>query len=381
MRAPLVFVIMLSVAACNRGGDSVEQKREELEKQRRVMEDAQARINELEREIAALDPSAAAAPVRNVLVTVEPLQPRTFAHYLEVRGTIESRRNITLSAESPGIVQRIPVREGDEVSRGQLLINQDSEVMQRNLAELQTSLDLATNVYERQARLWQQNIGTEVQYLQAKNNKESIEQRIRSLRAQIDRTNIRAPFSGVVDQVMIREGENAMPGTPLVRVVGMEDMYVQADVSEVYLDRIRPGDSVLVQVPSINLERRAVIRAVSRVINPQNRTFSVEVALPGASQLRPKMLAVVQIRDFVRENAVVVPANLIQQDRRSDFIYVARQSGNRYLARRVNIERGPTFRNQTLVTEGLQGNELLIRDGFREVADSVAVQIVQDSLR
>jgi membrane fusion protein, multidrug efflux system len=381
MRALYIIVFALSMAACSRGEATLEEKREELEKQRRVMENAQARINELEREIAVLDPGAVAAPSRNVLVTVQELEPRTFSNYLEVRGIVESRRNITISAENPGVVQRIAVREGDEVRRGQVLLQQDNEVMQRNRAELQTSLDLATTVYERQARLWEQNIGTEVQYLQAKNNKESIEQRLRSLQAQIDRTSPRAPFNGVVDQVMIREGENAMPGTPMVRIVGLEDMYVQADVSEVYMERIRSGDSALVQIPSMNLERRAVIRAVSRVINPQNRTFSVEIALPGASQLRPKMLAVVQIQDFVKENAIVVPSNIIQQDRRSNYIFVAQPSGNRHLARRVNIERGPTFRNQTLVTSGLQGNELLIRDGFREVADSVAVQIVQDTLR
>jgi membrane fusion protein, multidrug efflux system len=317
-----------------------------------------------------------------VLVTVQSLEPRTFSNYLEVRGIVESRRNIALSAESPGIIQRIAVREGDEVRRGQVLVTQDNEILQRNMAELQTSLELARTVYERQARLWEQNIGTEVQYLQARNNKESIEQRIRSLQAQVDRTTIRAPFNGVVDQVMIREGENAMPGMPVIRVVGMEEMYVQADVSEVYLDRIQPGDSALIQIPSINLERRSVIRAVSRVINPQNRTFTVEVALPGGGgQLRPKMLAVVQIQDFVRENAIVVPANLIQQDRRSNYLFIAQPSGNRHLARRVNIERGPTFRNQTLVTAGLQGNELLIRDGFREVADSMTVQVVQDTLR
>jgi RND family efflux transporter MFP subunit len=345
------------------------------------MNELNQKISSLEQEIATMDPSFAQQNRKSTLVTTVPVQTKTFRHFVEVRGSVASRKNVTLSAEVPGRIQAVQVTEGQIVSKGQVLLTLDAETTQNNIKELETSLELATTRFERQANLWEKKIGTEIQYLEAKNQKESLERRLATARSQLAQTVIRAPFGGTIDRVMARVGEMAQPGVPLVRIVSLTDMYVEADLSESLLGKFHEGDSVEVRFPSLNKTVQSTINAIGQVIDPNNRTFTVEIRLPANNELfRPNLLTVIKISDFEAKEAVVVPTNLIQTDNSGDFIYIAKQKEEVMEAEKIHVKRGLTYENETMITSGLQGDEKLIREGFREVAEGVAVREAEQNI-
>ncbi|SDL98310.1 RND family efflux transporter, MFP subunit [Catalinimonas alkaloidigena] len=371
----LTILTLATLAACS-SGDELEKKKAQLSEYESQVTELEGKITELRTEIAALDPTF--AEERSVLVATQPVERKNFAHFIEVRGTVMSNQNITIGAETAGMVQQIPVREGERVRKGQLLASIDADVMNQNIAELKSQLELARTVFEKRERLWKQNIGTEVQYLESKANRDALESRLRSLQSQLGKAQVRAPFNGVVDEIMLREGENAMPGVPLMRIVALDEVYVEADIPEAYLGQIKQGDEVMLQFPSLgDSAYTGRIRAVSQVIKADNRTFPVEISLSNTNrQLQPNMLAVVKIKDYSAPDAVVIPTQYIRQERGQDVVFVLNGPKEKQFAKRVAIERGLNYQNETQVKSGLQGNEQLITDGFRDVVDSMRVQVV-----
>ncbi len=366
---------LLLLAAC--GGeqpDGLEGKKAQLQEYKQEVRELQDNIKNLEEEISMEDPDFLNTGRNATLVTTIDVENQTFEHFVEVRGSVTSRRNVTVSAQAPAMVMNVSVDEGQEVKKGELLLRQDAETLLRNIEELKTSLELAETRFRRQTNLWEQNIGTEFQYLEAKNAKESLERKLASLNSQLNNYYIRAPFSSTVDEVFIKEGEMAQPGVPLLRLVSLRNMYIEADISETYLGEFEKGDSVIVYFPSLDKNVRSVISSVGQVINENNRTFKVEVKLPNdESLLRPNLMAVVRLQDFIEEDALIVPTNLILSDQRGDFVYVAAPSaeGDNYVAQKQHIQRGKTYKDKTMVQSGLQGNERLIDQGFREVAEGI----------
>ena len=367
-------VALVTLLACGDSGDDLAAKKNELDSYRSELKELKTKIASLEEEIAAEDPSAVNQD-KATLVTTMAVPTKTFRHYLEVRGSVTSEKNVLVSARVPAVVERVVVQEGDRVRKGQVLLVQDAKTIRRSIDELRTSLELATTRFERQKNLWDKKIGTEIQYLEAKNNKESLERRIASTQAQLDDYTIRAPFSGTVDDVLVKQGEITQPGTPLVQLVSLEDMYINADVSEAYLGKFDVGDSVEVTFPSLNQSLMSTISAIGEVINQNNRTFTIEVKLPNeTSLLRPNLLAVLRIEDFHQPDAVVVPANLILSDNQGDYVYVAEEKNGQLTATKKSVERGMTYDSETLITTGLSGGEQLIREGFRDVAEGMNVK-------
>ncbi len=375
MKLHYIFLITAGfcMTACQEQG--LDQKKSELEKYKQESQELNVKIKSLEQEIAQQDPAFAQEARRSTLVTTKPVEKRPFSHYLEVTGSLQSRQNIVLSAEAGGIVEKIVVREGDPVKKGQIVVRLDGETNQRSIEELETSLELANTVFERQSRLWEQGVGSEMQYLEAKNNKESLERRLASATSQLDKTVVRAPFSGTVESLLVREGESMMQGNPIMRIVSMNDMYIEADVSESFVGAFQKGDSVKVRFPSMTKTFTSTISAIGQVIKEENRTFRVEVRLPNEDFIvKPNLLAVLKIEDYRNENAVVIPTNLIQRDNQGDYIYIAKNGNNTATAEKVHITRGRTAENYTEVLEGLQGNEKLIDKGFREVASGMNIK-------
>ena len=367
------------LAACGGADSGLDSKKAELKEYREELKELKSKISSLEEEIAAEDPTALNRD-KATLVTTERVPTKTFRHFLEVRGSVTSDRNITISAEAPAMVQRVLVQEGERVKKGQVLVRQDAETSRRGLEELQTSLELATTRFERQKKLWDQNIGTEIQFLEAKNAKETLERRIASARSQLANYTIRAPFAGSVDKVFIKEGEMAQPGVPMVRLVSLQDMFIEADVSESYLGEFEVGDTAAVTFPSLNQSLTSTISSIGEVIDQNNRTFSIEVRLPGnAKLLRPNLLAVLRIEDFHEPDAVVVPTNLILSDNRGDYVYVAAEKDGQLTAVKKPVERGLTYNSETLITSGLTGDEQLIVEGFREVAEGMTIKEAEKS--
>lgn len=369
----LVALVAL-LTAC--GADGVEQKKAQLMKHKEELHELKIKINQLEKELTEIDPEYAKEQDKSTLVTVLNLTEKPFAHFMDVRGTVESRKNVTLSAETMGRILKINVKEGDYVQVGQTLLIIDAEVIRKNIEELKTALELAETVYAKQANLWKNNIGTEIQYLQAKNNKESLERRLATAYSQLQLATVKAPFSGHVDKVLVKEGEMASPGFPLFRIVSLQDMYVQADVSERYIGKFRKGDSVGIIFPSLNKELSSQIYSLSQVIDQQNRTFSVEVSLPGEGNLfRPNQLSVLRMRDYSNPNALVVPSEIIQKDNHGEYVFVAEKNGEKLVAKKRHIKRGVSYNNETEVLDGLTSNDKVIFKGYRNVSDGVAIKI------
>ena len=369
---------LLLVSACGGNQDELSEKKSQLQEYRAEAKELKSKIASLEEAIAAQD-STFGRQDKATLVTTLPVSTKNFEHFLEVRGSVESEQNVTMSAEAPGVVERILVQEGDQVKRGQVLMTQDSETIRRNIEELKTSLELATTVYERQKNLWDQKIGTEIQFLQAKNNKESLERRIASAQSQLGNYIIRAPFAGSVDNVIIKEGEMAQPGLPLLRLVSLQDMHIEADVSEAYLGKFAVGDSVQVTFPSLNKTITSTISAVGQVIDQNNRTFSIEVKLPSREDmLRPNLLAVVKIKDFEQQEAIVVPTNLILNDNQGDFVYAVQENGGVAVATKKPVKRGLSYEGETLVESGLSAGDRLVDEGFRNVAEGTQLKVTEN---
>jgi len=373
-----MVILVLLAAAC--APSDLEQKKAELKKHKKKVVELNAKIDQLENEIASLDPSFAKANREATLITTHKVTKGTFKHYIEVSGSVESRRNISVSSETMGSAENIYITEGDQVRKGQILIKLDDEVLKNTIKELETSLELAQTVYKRQKNLWDKNIGTEIQYLEAKNQVESLESRLATTRSQLDKTTLRAPFNGSVDKVFIKEGEMAQPGVPLARIVSLQDMYIEADLSETYIGMFEKGQPVEINFPTQGASFSSNISAVGRVIDKNNRTFSVEVALPPIDfMIKPNMVAILKMQDFMAEDAVIVPTNLIQMDKQGEYIYVVQNSDSLNIAKKIKISRGKTYKNLTMVESGLSGNEVLVDKGFREVADGHVVKEVQEN--
>ena len=292
---------------------------------------------------------------------------------MELTGSVLSKKNVNISAESAGRILEIPAIEGMRVSRGQVLAKIDSEPLERNLEEMQNSLDLATTIFQKQERLWNQKIGTEIQYLEAKNRKEGLEKSLAAMKIQLGRAFVRAPFNGTIENIQVRIGELVQPGTPMFQFVGESDIFIQADVSESFVGVLKKGDSVEVKFPSLNKSINTKVSAVGGIINPNNRTFNVEVILPNMTDVKPNMISVLKIKDYVNKVGVVVPAHLILSDTQGDYVFIVENG----VAKKKYVKRGLTFGDETEILEGLSGIETLVDKGFREVGDNFSVTVAK----
>lgn len=376
-KLPSILLVLLTVVAVSCGGNTndTEAKKAQLVELKKQVADLNTQIRTLEKEIAEADPSS----VRGNETLVATMVPgrQNFERFMQLRGSVQSRKNVTLSAETMGAIQSLPATEGKKVNAGELLVALDGSILRNSIKEVETQLALAKVVYERQENLWKQKIGTEIQYLEAKSNYESLTQRKQTLLAQLDQTLVVAPFSGTVDAVFVRSGEVVQPGMPLVRLVSKNDMYVSADVSEAHLGKFKVGDKVEVNIPGTDVKCLSTVRSVGSVINQNNRTFQLEVTIPEslAGKFRPNQVAVVKIADYRAEGAVIVPSNAILSGSKNKYVYTAVNSGEGMEARKVVIEPGQTSGGFTEIKSGLTGDEQVIVKGHREIAEGSALRI------
>jgi RND family efflux transporter MFP subunit len=364
------LALLLGMAACNGGGNDKEAQLAELKKQQ----------TEIQEQIATLEADLKAegkgGPVekKTIPVTVAQVQPDTFRHYLEVQGRVDFDQNVLVSAKVPGVLTSVRVKRGDKVAKGQIMATIDAQVLEQNLAEVRTRLDLARIAYEKQKNLWDQKIGTEMQYLTAKNNKEALERSLATLQQQRDQYNVKAPVAGVVDNVIPNAGEAVAPGVGIIRVVNTNGSKIVAEVSEAYLAKINKGDEARVRFPDLNQEITATVDVVSRFINPGSRTFTIELRPKNVNlELRPNLVAVVRIQDYRKEDAIIVPVNLVQRDEKSQYVYVAQKQGERYFATRREVETGVNYQGQVEVLSGLSANDQIITAGYQGVNEGQPV--------
>lgn len=364
MRHTIIIPALITLlAACSQGGQD---KKAELEELRKQQAELQAKITALEAEIAKADTTAA----RTRIIGVEKIEHRPFTNYIEIQGKVDADENVTLSAEMGGTVTKINVKEGDEVRKGQILAETDNKTILQGMQEVQTQLDLATTLYNKQKNLWDQKIGTEMQYLQAKTQKDALEKRMATMQEQLDMTRIKSPIDGHVDAVDIKVGQIAIPGMPAIRVVNFVNMKVTGEVPEAYAGRVKKDDKVVVVFPDIKDTLQTKVAFAARVINPLNRTFNVEVLLDNKKRYNPNMIAILRIADYTSEKAVVVPVNLIQKAETGDFVFVAEKGK----AVKKKIKYSRVHNGKAEITSGLDVNDLLIVSGYQDIDEGELVK-------
>lgn len=364
------LTIAAVIAGCSSSSKDKPTQLKELKEQQAKLN---SEIKKLEDQIAEETPdSVRSARVKEVVVAS--LAPRKFDHYVQTQGAVESDLNIQVSAKTPGVITNVLVREGEMVAKGQTLAQIDNTLILAGIAELKSQLELATTVYNRQKNLWDQKIGTEVQFLQAKSTKESLERRLASLNEQNEMTKIKAPVSGVVDALDVRIGQNIAPGMPAARIVNNSDLKIMARISESYANQLKKGNKVTVNFPDVNKEVNSSIAFVARNIDPLTRTFIVEADLPSNPELRPNMTGVVKVVFESNPKALVVPINIVQNVNNEKVVYVAEAKGSGFVARKKVVTLGSVYDNQAEV-EGLAAGDKLITVGYQGLSDGEAIKI------
>jgi membrane fusion protein (multidrug efflux system) len=330
-------------------------------------------IKKLEEEIAKENPDTE-KKVRAKEVAVTEVTPRKFDHFIQTQGIVESENNILVSARSMGSITQVSVTEGQQVTKGQVLAQIDNSVIARSIESMKSQLELATSVFERQKNLWNQKIGTEVQYLQAKTSKESLEKQIASLQEQNEMNRIKSPINGTVDEVFVKVGENIAPGMPAIRVINGGDLKMTARVSEAYVTNIKKGNAVVVNVPELKKDIQARVTFVGNNIDPLSRTFNIEVILPSLPNLKPNMTATVRVIFDSEKAALVVPVNTIQSLNDEKIVYVAETDGKQTIARKKVVTIEGVYANEAQV-QGLNAGDKLISVGYQGLNDGDPIKL------
>ena len=321
------------------------------------------------------------SPDRNIpLITTFLAKTETFNHYLELQGSVETKQNLVLTPEMSGILTQVNVREGQKVSKGQVLARIDDGGIAQQKAQAQIQADLAKTTFERQKRLWEQKIGSEIQYLNAKSTYDALIESVNQINQQLAKTAVKAPFSGVIDDVITERGNVVAAGqTPLVRLVNLNDMYISSDVPESYLTTVSKGKRVEVMFPVLGKTVDAEIRQTGNFINPANRTFNVEIEVPNKDKsIKPNLTARLKINDYTNENAILIPQSIISENAKGEqYVYILKdKKADKATAEQVIITTGKTQGDNIEVLSGLNPNDELIEEGARSVKDGQTVKVI-----
>ena len=368
--AVLFLAGTLLLASCG-GGESKDPKAE-LAKLKGEQAATQAKIADLEAK------TGGPAEVAATPVSVMNAKPESFKSYLEVQGRVDFDQNATVGSRAAGTLTSIRVQRGDRVGKGQVLATIDASILDASAAELRTRLDLARIVYEKQKSLWDQQIGTEIQYLTAKNNYQALQRNLATLNQQKALYNVVAPFSGTVDEVLPKLGEITAPGAPVVRLTSGTGSKILAEVSEAYGNSIKAGDNAVVTIPDLgDTELPATVRVVSRSINATSRTFTVELRLKSAkaADLRPNMVATVRIQNYAAASATVIPVDIVQHDEENSYVYIVAQEAGKAVAKKRVIKTGNTYNGKVEVTSGLTGTDQIISGGYQNLNEGQKVAV------
>ena len=380
----IIALSLLLVACGSSENGSVSQTIESgnLEAIRNMKATLTSELNVIESDLAALE-----AAIANLdrsenlpLVTTFEVQPQVFNHYLDLQGNVKTRENVLLYPEMAGTLLTVKVAKGDRVSKGQLLAVIDNGGMSNQLSQLKTQAALAQTTFERQANLWKQKIGSEIQYLQAKAQAEAQANAVLQLEKVLAKAKITAPFSGVIDQVLKDPGTVVSPGngSEVFRLINLSNMYIDVDVPEGYLGAVTKGKKAGVYFPVLQDSVNAIVRETGNYINPNNRSFSAEIAInnPNGS-IKPNLNARVHINDYTNENALLIPQSVISENAAGEqYAYVAELNGDAAVAKRHIITTGKTQGDYVEIISGINAGDLIIKEGARSVKDAQAVKIL-----
>jgi RND family efflux transporter MFP subunit len=363
------LLVLMTVVSCS---SNKQAQLDSLKKEHDILSE---KIKVLEKEIVSAD-TTKVEDTNSPKIAVTEMKTGVFNHYIEVQGKLDGEENLGVSAKAPGTVEAVYVRMGDKVTKGQVLAKLDDAILQQTLKQMSDNLVFVTELFNKQQKLWDQKIGSEVQYLSAKNSKESLENNIKTIQDQINMMRIVSPINGTVEDVAIKIGQSVGPGLPIFRVVNFSTMKVIADIAEAYSSRVNVGDEVIIHFPDLGKDMTAKISSASKYIGIQNRTFQIEVRMtPEFNNFKANMIAILKINDYRAENALSLPINLIQHDKDVNFVFVSEKQNSSYVAKKYTVKTGQTYNGLVEITEGLKAGDQLITAGQLELQDGETVRL------
>ena len=373
MKKLFYLILIIAIASCN--SNNPEAKKNELIKLKERERVIRSRIAVLEKEIKK--DSVQVDSEKAVSVKIDELNFEEFNHFILINGNVDAEKHVFVSPELNGQVEKIYVSEGEKVKKGALLVSLNTKVINSNIEEVKTGLELARKVFNKQHELWEQNIGSEIEYLNAKNAKESAENRLKTLKTQLEMARIRAPFSGYIEKISGKEGEMASPGMPILEIVNLSEMKIYADVSEKYLANISEGDIAIARFPSLpGIEIEVPVYRTGNVIDRNSRTFTIELKIKNPdNQLKPNLMTTVMLNDFSEDSALVVPSGIIKKDIQGSYLYVADDTGEYVIAHKAYIHTGLSYKDKTMITGGVGRGDKVIIAGYTEISDGVKINI------
>ena len=367
----ILSIITIILTSC--GDKTVEAKKASLEKLKSEQAALTTKIKALEDEIKS---SGATLDSREkiVNVAVSNIETSKYNHFITVQGRVDGDENATISAKVPGLVLNVLVKPGSVVKAGQILAEFDGNAIRKQIQPLETNLLFLTDLYNKQKALWDKQIGSEIQYKQAKTNKEALEQNIAAMREQLSMYKITATVNGTIDVVNLKIGQMAMPGMPYFTIVNFNKLKVKADVAETFANKIKEGNVAQVEFPDINKSITSKISYSGKGISALNRTFGVEVALPNDNTYLPNMIAVLKIIDYSKDNAIVIPVNCIQNSQEGTNVYVAVTENGKTIAKKRLVKVGSTYNDKAEILSGLAIDEKLITVGYGDLNDGELIK-------
>ncbi len=368
-----MIAFLTFVVACK--SNELEKKKKELSELKNEAKTIASKIDVLEKEISLIDTATKAS--KSKIVNIEEIKTGLFSHYIDLQGDLESVNNVMVNPKMGGLVTGVFVTEGQQVSAGQLLVQLDNSVSTTSLQELENQMSLANIIFEKQKRLWDQNIGTEIQYLQAKNNKESLEKRKSTTMSQIALSRIVAPFAGIVDKVNLKVGESAAPGMGGVRVVNMNNLKIVAKVADAYANKVKKGDKVNVSIPDLNLQFESVIKYAALNVTSSSRTFEIEVTVPAnIKNLRPNLVAKISVNDINYKEVISIPLNLVQKSGNGQQTVMVAVLNNGKLNAVVRVVKtGESYGDKIIINEGLAIGDKIIVMGGEDLLEGEEVKV------
>jgi RND family efflux transporter MFP subunit len=378
-RLMAIVAVATILVSCGDAGkkNSADAKKKQLADYKIQLKEITGKIETLEKEIAKLD-TAFHVQQKTKLITVEQLKKQDFKHYIEVQGNVDAEENVIALNQQPGIVTSINVKVGDHVTKGQILgLTQTTSALEDQVRSTETQVALAKTAFEKQERLWEQKIGSEIQYLQAKTQKEAAESGLAALKKQVEMTKIIAPISGTVDAVNLRIGDMAAPSQlmPGIRIINEGSLKVKAKLADSDFGKIKNNDRVEVVFPDINKSEITSVSYVSKTIDPRSRTFSLEAKLNNPrNEYGANMIAKLKINDALLRNVLLVPTNVIQKSTEGKYVLIAVEEKGIKVAHKKMIETGADYDGQTVVTKGLEVGDQVITFGYSEVVDGQRIE-------
>ena len=365
----LITMVIVAFSACGGKKSSADEKKAELEKVRKEISALQLKEKEL---MKAIGDNGEQKNIK--LVEISTIEQAEFTSDLKVEGNIDADQSTIATAKMPGTVIAVNTEVGNNVTKGQVLAQLDNSSALKGKLELEQQVAFSKTVFEKQERLWKKGIGTEIQYLSAKNQKDALEKSLNTLNQNLEMFNIKSPITGTVEAVDVKVGQATAPGIPIFKVVNMSSIKVVANISESNAGKVSVGDMVKIEFPDLNKTITTKITFASNFIDPLNRTFKIEAKLSGLSDVKPNMVAKLSIVDYVNKKAIVVPANAVQRTESETYIMVAKNTNGKYVAEKRTITIGKSNQELSEVTNGLSTGEIVIVNGFQELTEGQIVK-------